>query len=63
MKYKEKNGHCKIAQTNRSLGNWIGRQRLLFRSKKLKADRYEKLVEIGLTFGDVTALKFKGKGD
>jgi len=63
VKYKEKNGHCKIAQTNRSLGNWIGRQRLLFRSKKLKADRYEKLVEIGLTFGDVTALEFKGKVD
>eukprot|EP00979_Chaetoceros_neogracilis_P012810 scaffold3485_cov259-Chaetoceros_neogracile.AAC.12 len=52
VKYKEKNGHCNIPCRNGSLGNWIKYQRELFRSNKLKADRYERLVEIGLTFGD-----------
>jgi hypothetical protein len=63
VKYKEKNGHCNIPTTNGSLGSWIKRQRELFRSNKLKAERYEKLVEIGLKFEDVTALAFKGKFD
>jgi hypothetical protein len=63
VKYKENNGHCNIPTTNGSLGSWIKRQRELFRSNKLKAERYEKLVEIGLTFEDVTALEFKGKLD
>jgi len=51
-KYKEKNGHCNCPQRNGSLGKWIIRQRTLFRSKKLNADRYEKLVGIGLIFKD-----------
>jgi hypothetical protein len=63
VKYKEKNGHCNIPTTNGSLGSWIKRQRELFKSNKLKAERYEKLVEIGLKFEDVTALEFKGKFD
>jgi len=53
VEYKQKNGHCNILTTNGSLGNWITRQRTLNRSKELKADRYEKLVGIGLTFEDV----------
>eukprot|EP00979_Chaetoceros_neogracilis_P007710 scaffold1641_cov250-Chaetoceros_neogracile.AAC.4 len=52
VEYKEKNGHCNIPTTNGSLGQWVMRQRSLFRSKKLKADRYEKLVGIGLIFED-----------
>jgi hypothetical protein len=56
VKYKQKNGHCNIPTTNGSLGTWVAHQRKLFRSKKLKEDRHEKLVEIGLTFEDVTAL-------
>jgi hypothetical protein len=56
VEYKQKNGHCKIPHSYGSLKSWIKRQRKLFRSKKLKADRYEHLVEIGLTFEDVTAL-------
>ena len=64
VKYKENNGHCNIpTKKNGSLGSWIKRQRELFRSNKLKAERYEKLVEIGLTFEDVTVLEFKGKLD
>jgi hypothetical protein len=62
-KYKEKNGHCNIPITNVSLGSFISDQRRLFRSKKLKEDRYEKLVDIGFVFENVTALKFKGKLD
>ena len=61
--YKEKNGHCNFPTMNGSLGRWISRQRTLFRSKKLKADRYEKLVGIGFAFEDATALEFKGKLD
>ena len=47
VEYKEKNGHCNIPTRNGSLGSWINRQRA---SKKLKADRYEKLVAIGFAF-------------
>jgi hypothetical protein len=50
VEYKEKNGHCNFPTTNGSLGRWISRQRALFTSKKLKADRYEKLVGIGFAF-------------
>jgi hypothetical protein len=47
VEYEEKNGHCNIPRTNGSFGSWISTQRTLFRSNKLKADRYEKLVGIG----------------
>jgi len=47
VEYEEKNGHCNIPRTNGSFGKWVSKQRTLFRSKKLKADRYEKLVGIG----------------
>jgi hypothetical protein len=50
VEYKEKNGHCNFPTKNGSLGSWISRQRALFRSKKLKEDRYEKLVGIGFVF-------------
>jgi len=63
LEYKDKNGHCNFPTMNGSLGRWISRQRTLYRSKKLKADRYEKLVEIGFAFEDATALEFKGKLD
>eukprot|EP00979_Chaetoceros_neogracilis_P004005 scaffold695_cov279-Chaetoceros_neogracile.AAC.31 len=52
VKYKEKNGHCHVPSTNGSLGKWISNQRTLLRSKKLKEDRYEKLVGIGFVFED-----------
>jgi hypothetical protein len=52
VEYKEKNGHCNCPTTNGSLGRWIVRQRLFFRSKKLKADRHEKLAGIGFVFED-----------
>jgi hypothetical protein len=45
--YKDKNGHCNCPTKNGSLGSWISTQRTLFRSEKLKEDRYEKLVGIG----------------
>ena len=61
--YKEENGHCNFPTMNGSLGRWISRQRTLFRSQKLKADRYEKLQNIGFAFEDATALEFKGKLD
>jgi hypothetical protein len=44
-----------------SLGGWIHTQRALFRSKKLKADRYETLVGIGFIFEEVTALELNEK--
>jgi hypothetical protein len=53
VEYKEKNGHCNLSTKNGSLGQWISTQRTFFRSKKLKEDRYEKLVGIGFTFEDV----------
>jgi|EP00979_Chaetoceros_neogracilis_P003858 hypothetical protein len=52
VEYKEKNGHCNCPTRNGSLGTWIASQRALFKSKKLKADRHEKLVGIGFTFED-----------
>jgi hypothetical protein len=53
VEYKEKNGHCNIPiKENGSLGTWVAHQRVLFRSKKLKVDRYEKLVGIGFAFED-----------
>eukprot|EP00979_Chaetoceros_neogracilis_P002778 scaffold453_cov278-Chaetoceros_neogracile.AAC.28 len=61
VEYKEKNGHCNRPENKGSLGRWIRYQRSIFKSKKLKADRYEKLVEIGFAFED--ALEFKGKFD
>jgi len=62
-KYKEKNGHCNFPTTNGSLGIWISKQRFLFRSKKLKADRYEKLEGIGFIFEDENFANFKTKSD
>jgi hypothetical protein len=47
VKYKQKNGHCNFPTKNGSFGEWISTQRSLFRSKKLKADRYEKLAGVG----------------
>mmetsp|Transcript_11095 Transcript_11095/g.20761 ORF Transcript_11095/g.20761 Transcript_11095/m.20761 type:complete len:634 (+) Transcript_11095:533-2434(+) len=61
--YKSENGHCNYPTMNGSLGRWISRQRTLYRSKKLKADRYEKLLSIGFIFEDATALEFRGKLD
>jgi hypothetical protein len=52
VEYKEENGHCNCPTKNGSLKQWISRQRTLFRSKNLKADRYEKLVGIGFAFED-----------
>jgi hypothetical protein len=63
VEYKEENGHCNCPTKNGSLGNWISKQRKLFKSNKLKADRYEKLVGIGFIFEDVIALEFKEKLD
>eukprot|EP00979_Chaetoceros_neogracilis_P006079 scaffold1211_cov227-Chaetoceros_neogracile.AAC.7 len=53
VEYKQKNGHCNILTTNGSLGKWISKQRTLNRSKKLKEDRYKKLVGISFVFEDV----------
>ena len=39
VEFKEKNWHCNLPTTNRSLGSWIRYQRLLFSSNKLRADR------------------------
>lgn len=63
LEYKEKHGHSNFPTMNGSLGRWISRQRTLYRSKKLKADRYEKLIAIGFKFEDAKALEFKGKLD
>jgi len=53
VKYKQKNGHCNCPTKKGSLGGWISNQRTLLRSKKLKEDRYEKLVGIGFVFEDL----------
>eukprot|EP00979_Chaetoceros_neogracilis_P003856 scaffold668_cov124-Chaetoceros_neogracile.AAC.1 len=57
--HKEMKGHCNIPTKNGSLGNWIELQRTLFRSKKLKKDRHEKLVEIGFAFEAAFEIKEK----
>jgi len=61
--YKEKHGHANFPTMNGSLGRWISRQRTLYRSKKLKKDRYDKLKDLGFAFEDATALEFKSKLD
>ncbi len=61
--YKEEHGHSNFPTMNGSLGRWISRQRTLYRSQKLKSDRFEKLKSIGFAFEDATALEFKGKLD
>jgi len=63
VSYKEEHGHSNFPTMNGSLGRWISRQRTLYRSKKLKSDRYEKLHNLGFAFEDATALEFKGKLD
>jgi hypothetical protein len=57
--HKEMKGHCNIPTKNNSLGNLIELQRTLFRSKKLKEDRHEKLVEIGFAFEAAFEIKEK----
>jgi hypothetical protein len=52
VEYKQKNGHCNLSQRNGTLGTWVSMQRRLFTTKKLKADRHEKLVMIGFAFED-----------
>ena len=61
--YKSEHGHCNFPTMNGSLGRWISRQRTLYRSNKLKVDRYEKLKSIDFIFEDATALEFKSKLD
>eukprot|EP00555_Chaetoceros_dichaeta_P013207 CAMPEP_0198272300 /NCGR_PEP_ID=MMETSP1447-20131203/52647_1 /TAXON_ID=420782 /ORGANISM="Chaetoceros dichaeta, Strain CCMP1751" /LENGTH=175 /DNA_ID=CAMNT_0043965399 /DNA_START=173 /DNA_END=700 /DNA_ORIENTATION=+ len=48
---------------NGSLGRWISRQRTLYRSQKLKSDRYHKLAQLGFAFEDASALEFRSKLD
>jgi|EP00979_Chaetoceros_neogracilis_P012754 hypothetical protein len=52
VEYKQKEGHCNLSQRNGTLGTWVSMQRRLFTTKKLKADRHEKLVMIGFAFED-----------
>jgi hypothetical protein len=52
VKYKKENGHCNFPTNKGSLGKWVSKQRVLFKSKELKADRHEKLVGIGFVFED-----------
>lgn len=61
--YKNEHGHSNFPTMNGSLGRWISRQRTLYRSQKLKSDRFEKLKSIEFAFEDATALEFKGKLD
>ncbi len=63
LSYKNKHGHSNFPTMNGSLGRWISRQRTLYRSQKLKSDRFEKLKSIGFAFEDATALEFRGKLD
>jgi len=63
VEYKKENGHCDIPQRNGSLGKWISKQRELFRSKKLKKDRYEKLVGIGFSFAPRKKRKMEDLGN
>jgi dsDNA-binding SOS-regulon protein len=63
VEYKEKNGHCNFPTKNGSLGKWISTQRTYFTSKKLKADRYEKLVGIGFAFEDANFANSRTKSE
>ncbi len=63
IEYKTQHGHCNFPTMNGSLGRWISRQRTLYRSQKLKSDRYEKLKSIDFIFEDATPLEFKNKLD
>ena len=61
--FKNKTGHANFPTMHGSLGRWISRQRTLYRQSKLKADRYEKLKDIGFMFEDATADEFQNKND
>jgi hypothetical protein len=63
VEFKNKTGHANFPTMHGSLGRWISRQRTLYRQSKLKADRYEKLKDIGFMFEDATADEFQNKND
>lgn len=63
LNYKSFHGHCNYPTMNGTLGRWISRQRTLYRSQKLKSDRYHKLAQLGFAFEDASALEFQSKLD
>ena len=66
LRFKKKYGHCDVPQRSKlypSLGNWVSKQRLVYRSYyeegisvgKYTADRIKKLESIGFNWGYLTA--------
>ena len=55
LNYKAENGNCNVPRDYKEngLGDWVSRQRLLNRSKKLTKDKFEKLDSIGFQWGDL----------
>jgi uncharacterized protein YbgA (DUF1722 family) len=48
--FKRKNGHCMVPfkyEQDKSLGNWVGKQRNILVNNKMRSDRKELLDEIG----------------
>ena len=41
--YKEKNGDCKVPQSQRALGNWVHNQRRTYKNRKLAQERATQL--------------------
>ena len=52
--YKQRHGDCNVPQKgadNLALGTWCSTQRRTYKSNKLSADRYKKLMDLGFQFG------------
>lgn len=53
LEYKLQNGHCRVPrryEQDTSLGQWVGRQRILHKNGKLEQHRADILEEIGVDF-------------
>jgi hypothetical protein len=55
LEYKSKNGDCNVPRdyVDKTLGNWVSRQRQLNRQNKLAKDKIEKLESIGFQWGEL----------
>jgi hypothetical protein len=62
VEFKRKNGHCMVPKSyeqDKSLGNWVDRQRSIHKSNKIQLDRKRILDQIGFAWKADAAHQFK----